>query len=125
MKLSEQAKTKLDLIRIEGLCKLVFNKIDEETNTNIYFIPKMELYNNIISYLNEEVNIDFSGYMYIINNNLQIVEKSKGELLKVNEIKEFKEICDLNIQKEEQTQLQKRLKKIKEKCNESNKEKCM
>ena len=115
MKLSEQAKTKLDLIRIEGLCKLVFNKIDEETNTNIYFIPKMELYNNIISYLNEEVNIDFSGYMYIINNNLQIVEKSKGELLKVNEIKEFKEICDLNIQKEEQTQLQKRLKKIKEK----------
>lgn len=93
-------------------------------NTNIYFIPKMELYNNIISYLKEEVNIDFSGYMYIINNNLQIVEKSKGELLKVNEIKEFKEICDLNIQKEEQTQLQKRLKKINEKCNESNKEKC-
>lgn len=31
MKLSEQAKTKLDLIRIEGLCKLIFNKIDEET----------------------------------------------------------------------------------------------
>ena len=30
MKLTKQSKTKLDLIRLEGLCKLILNKYDED-----------------------------------------------------------------------------------------------
>ena len=30
MKLTKQSKTKLDLIRIEGLCKLILSKYDED-----------------------------------------------------------------------------------------------
>ena len=30
MKLTKQSKTKLDLIRLEGVCKLILNKYDED-----------------------------------------------------------------------------------------------
>ena len=30
MKLTKQSKTKLNLIRLEGLCKLILNKYDED-----------------------------------------------------------------------------------------------
>ena len=93
--------------------------------TNIYLIPNSQLYMDIISFLNENLTIQFNGCFSIINNSLQILEESKGCLLKASEIKEFNDIVKTTIEISEKESLCAKLKRIKEKCSTSTKENCI
>ncbi len=94
-------------------------------NINIYLIPNSKLYTDIIDFLYENLKIQFDGCISIINNNLQILEKSNGCLLKLSEIKEFEAILSTEIDTHEKEILDSNLKKIKEKCTYPTKEKCI
>lgn len=98
--------------------------IKDLTNTNIYLIPNSQLYREIINFLKEEFNIEFKGCFYITNNNMQILEKTEGYLLKTSEIKEFDDVLKTVVDTKEKDELRKCLKNVKEKCLEPTKEKC-
>ena len=101
--------------------KVNINNFD---NINVFLIPNSQLYIDIISFLYEEFEMQFDGVFYVINGNLQILNKSNGCLIKVEDIKEFEEVSRIVIDKTEKEKLYKKLKKINEKCTTSTKENC-
>ena len=101
--------------------KVNINNFD---NINVFLIPNSQLYIDIISFLYEEFEMQFDGVFYVINGNLQILNKSNGCLIKVEDIKEFEEVSRIVIDKTEKEKLYKKLKRINEKCTTSTKENC-
>ena len=98
--------------------------VKNKENTNVYLIPNLQLYKDIKDALYENFRIKFDGYFTIINNNIQIIEKSSGCLLQVENINELNDISKIVLDKDERDDLNKKLKKIKEKCTHSTKENC-
>lgn len=101
--------------------KVNINNFD---NINVFLIPNSQLYIDIISFLYEEFEMQFDGVFYVINGNLQILNKSNGCLIKVEDIKEFEEVSRIVIDRTEKEKLYKKLKRINEKCTTSTKENC-
>lgn len=98
--------------------------VKNKENINAYLMPNLQLYNDIKYTLYEKFNIKFDGYFNIINNNLQIIKKSRGCLLQVEEINELNEVSKMVLDKDEREKLNKKMKKIKEKCTFPKKEDC-
>lgn len=102
------------------------HKIDicDLNNVNLYLVPNSDLLNKVKLYLNEKLNVEFNGYFSIYGNSITIIENSSGALVNLMEIKEFKAICEIQINQQESEKLNKQIKKIKEKCLTPTKEKC-
>ena len=111
---------------------LNYLECEEGHNINIYnlehinaiLIPNSLLYRDIINFINEEFQMQFNGVFSIINGNLEILEKTKGCLVKVEDVKEFEKVSKIIIDKKEKEKLYKELKQIREKCTTPTKENC-
>ena len=99
MKLTKQSKTKLDLIRLEGLCKLILNKYDEDDviskisnvtksipkdNKAIYklSITQFKKFIELSNITNEDIDKSYEEYLQTSNDihekNLQMGDHACG-----------------------------------------------
>ena len=114
MKLTKQSKTKLDLIRLEGLCKLILNKYDEDDviskisnvtksipkdNKAIYklSITQFKKFIELSNITNEDIDKSYEEYLQTSNDihdkNLQMGDHACGSLC-VARVKEMPVILE-------------------------------
>lgn len=103
MKLTKQSKTKLDLIRLEGLCKLILNKYDEDDviskisnvtkstpkdSKAIYKLSRTQLKKiiELSNITNEDIDKCYEEYRYGLKSGFSIFSFRSNKKISINKV---------------------------------------